>query len=810
MLIFSVLFSVSANCATLPAPEEPSFNKKAQIVCEKITKEAFYLGVGVAFTSASLLARLAWEVSLIFPGGSKIGNECLLFNHLSGAAAQYAFKQMAREFDHFEKIPLSLHSWHLNQALLSQIEASSSEEKELLHFLKNRWLAKSTGFAPSMIEWMYPCFGINLQVHPKTTHSYARNPSVGLSQTYQNIVESWKQLLPHPIDYPLILTRPFDVRDYLPSCLSVPLGEKVETTVEKLGPRRIVDLTDALPDHQRWAEYRKQFSDSCRAHQIDPSEVVCVQRVCEGEIGGLRLLPLSSSAEETKRQHQFLLEWISCYGLTANRIELDRWPVEHSPVLGQPPLRFLSKEAFVSFIDSFTWTSGHPPKNLMVQGTLQVIKGLLANLSQKKWNEILKNPTKISVAQIAFSKIKQQFELLSGEKEDSSLFDTVAHLELIHADLSSLLEIFSLFTLDDFPKIYRDILSSVPAGLKPLTSYGIHSSGMTSFTGILRAVEKSLDRAPRILYGKNIYFESALALQKRTSSADIEEAKEDDWKEVDLIFGQFNPVLKRIDLQPTEYQVEKIGETLHRVFNTGRIKPLTLALDCTLDFINSPRVQQLLSDFQKEIEDGRLNIICYRSGLKFDLFGMDNYCGAPIYMIHNKDVKWSHFDTLLNDPVLQADRLSLNWFCLAYQNATLQLELYRKQIFKNTQALLNKIPPGLFSNGNYRVIHVEPGADPAFIDIKVFGPLHQVRSAVLVSGCLYVHAMAGGHPIFTRPSLGFYHPNFTMLFTDEYSTIRLTVGLDPAQVDVLARCFAMIDTLNGAPGETLLNLLTSP
>jgi hypothetical protein len=136
MLLFSVLFSVSATCAALPAPEKSDFNEKVQIVCEKITKEAFYLGAGAAFTSASLLARLAWEASLIFPGGSKIGNECLLLNHLSGAAAQYAFKQMAREFDHFEKTPLSLHSWHLNQALLSQIEPSSSEEKKLLNFLK--------------------------------------------------------------------------------------------------------------------------------------------------------------------------------------------------------------------------------------------------------------------------------------------------------------------------------------------------------------------------------------------------------------------------------------------------------------------------------------------------------------------------------------------------------------------------------------------------------------------------------------------------------------------------------------------------
>ena len=61
--------------------------------------------------------------------------------------------------------------------------------------------------------------------------------------------------------------------------------------------------------------------------------------------------------------------------------------------------------------------------------------------------------------------------------------------------------------------------------------------------------------------------------------------------------------------------------------------------------------------------------------------------------------------------------------------------------------------------------------------------------------------MEGGHQIFYRPSLGFYHPNFTMLFGEESSTIRLTLGLDPAQVDLLVECFEMIDALNGS--ETL-------
>ena len=271
-------------------------------------------------------------------------------------------------------------------------------------------------------------------------------------------------------------------------------------------------------------------------------------------------------------------------------------------------------------------------------------------------------------------------------------------------------------------------------------------------------------------------------------------------KQVDLILAQFNPVLRRIDFEITEYRVEKVVETLHKVLSFDREKPLTLALDCTLDFIDSPRVSHLLNEFQKEIKMGSLNIICYRSGLKFDLFGMDNYCGAPFFMIHNQETKWAHFDLILNDPGLQTDRLSLNWFCLAYKCAADQLELYRKQIFDNTRALLNKVPQRLLhdQSSNYRIIPVEEGADLAFLDIKIFGPLHAIRGGLLAGGSLYLKCMEGGHPIFYRPSLGLYHPNFSMIFCDNFTTIRLTLGLDPAQIDVLAKTFELIDSLNGS------------
>jgi hypothetical protein len=184
---------------------------------------------------------------------------------------------------------------------------------------------------------------------------------------------------------------------------------------------------------------------------------------------------------------------------------------------------------------------------------------------------------------------------------------------------------------------------------------------------------------------------------------------------------------------------------------------------------------------------------------------MDNYSGAPFFMIHNQDPKWAFYDAQLSDPVLPTDRLSLNWFCLAFKYAGAELELYRKQIFDNTRALLNRTPKRLLSDAalDYRVIPSESSADQAFFDIKITGPFHAIRAAALVAGTLHVKSLEGGHPIFNRPSIGFYHPNYILFLTEENtSSMRLTLGLDPSQVELFAKCLETIDLLNHSTMST--------
>jgi hypothetical protein len=274
-----------------------------------------------------------------------------------------------------------------------------------------------------------------------------------------------------------------------------------------------------------------------------------------------------------------------------------------------------------------------------------------------------------------------------------------------------------------------------------------------------------------------------------TNAIHMDKATPEDWKKVDILVEQFNPVL-RLEGEVV-YRLENIAQNLHKCLAVREGVPLVVALDCTIDFLHSRKMIDLLQEFTPQIEKGALCVIGFRSGNKFDLFGMDNYCGAPFFVIHNQDPKWNVCASLFTDDSVQADTLSVNWFCLAYKYAAPQLELYRKQIFDNTRALLQKVT--VAGNGSrVRVSPAEEEADLAFLDVKVFGAMHKYRSAVLVAGLFFITSMEEKRPMFNRPSLGFYHSNCTMQFGEVNSTIRLTLGVDPAEVELFAGCLESI------------------
>lgn len=815
-LLFSLILCTAA--PTFSEPPPPQKERSVETALHSLFDSTLYIGATACLGSASLLSGVGWALLHLTPWTAPLGDECLILGASLGISAKQALTRALKISPLFSflsnAVPPSYSAWEMNQKILSQIPTSNQEERELIDFLSRHWLAKTTGIYPIFANWICPSFELSFPMHPETMSSYARDPGNKFFKTYKNRIEEWKQHLPHPHHFPLILTRPANIKDYLPSYFEVSNIEKIAqlaNSTELPSAPLILDFTPILETGQ-WPGNWDLCQSQLIKEKIDPDKVLCIQRVNQKEMGGIRLLPLqTSSQQKIQRQYEYLLEWISRFGLSANRIELDRAPL--SPSFSnqmQTRINFdlPSPEDWSSQLASLEkrWKSVNPQKTLLFQATLQVLKDLCEFTPREKWNASMNCSTRALAAQATFSKIEEQLNLVIEEEEITSFSAMTPRLEEIHADLSSLLEIFNPFTFLDFTSVFQNHLTLIPEQLRPLSQYGIHSSGMTSLAGIFKAVKQMLGREPRILFGENTYFECILASERIGKAVPIESATEEQWEEVDLLLAQFNPVLKRInshvtDYQATEYHVEKVAQAARRALNAKKEKNLTLAIDCTLDFSNSSRVGLLLLELQEEIQKGDLSIVCYRSGLKFDLFGMDNYCGAPFYMIHNQDPKWSQHNALLTDSALISDRLSLNWFALVYRNSAHYLEAYRKQVFSNTRTLLEKIPTRFFSQGNtrYRIIPIEPGADPSFIDIKIFGPMHAFRAMFVLGGLLTVKCMQAGHTLLSRPGIGFYHPNISVLFGEECSTLRLTLGLDPAQIDVFVNCFTSLDP--GTPSQ---------
>lgn len=216
--------------------------------------------------------------------------------------------------------------------------------------------------------------------------------------------------------------------------------------------------------------------------------------------------------------------------------------------------------------------------------------------------------------------------------------------------------------------------------------------------------------------------------------------------------------------------------------------PLTVALDCTIDYINSNKVKNLLEEFKEEIQNGTLNFVFFKSGQKFDMFGMDNYYGAPFFMVNNSDPKWETFKAMSRSPGIQTDILSEQWFCLAYKYASEGLDDYRRLIFENSREILKNCPDSLrpkddLLNQRITVSQVDDEMDVSSIDIKVRGGFHKLKALALMAR-FYLSCIKHGVKTYSRASFGFFHPNFIVIMIQnvkDSTTIRLSPGINPRE-----------------------------
>lgn len=429
-----------------------------------------------------------------------------------------------------------------------------------------------------------------------------------------------------------------------------------------------------------------------------------------------------------------------------------------------------------------------PERALLILATVDIIRGMLNEITEEKWEELNQHPDTRELLQNFLVRLTHHMTKSAYEIEDFAHFTT--SLELLFSEVASILALASPFHPGDFEGIYKPNLEHIPENLRPLVKTGVAKSAMHIFAGALSAAARARgEPKAQTAMMPGIYHEQQPFVGEENTLAEV--LKNPSITRVDLFVGEFNPNIEK-DLSHTVYHArDPIGDVAALLTAKPETERLTVVLDSTIDFVRSDKAGAFLAHYSKEIEEGRLNVLFIRSGQKFDMLGMDNYYGSPFYMVNNGDSYWQPFNALVQEEAFQTDPLSMQWFCLANRYAFEHMEAYRERIFTNTRSILEQIPEGLKpgNNPDIQVSLFEEGIDPCFIDIKLTGDLKAFRR---VQNAFLSTFIGGKRKVYSKPGFGFLSPNF-LPFADSQGApriIRINPGLDPADADLL------IETLN--------------
>lgn len=727
-----------------------------------------------------------------------------------------------------KSVPHSQLAWHLNLGVMRHAYkfAKTQAEKDQIKFLASHFLYKSAPIHLNRLKTFSLKFEKLFQISPFSKiyyHRFSTDQDFNSPQNNELALSKRSPLvLVDTVNCEHLFPLKFQVLDHTVSSES--LAEKVVQKFRNQSDKNFLfDLSeeyhesiwtkgDRVKERKFCKDYRnfqKKLEDvvalavnKCLADNPSlnkkilrkniENSMTTICRVQTDKFSGIKLLPNFS-----KNNFRSFLDFVSLTGLrisfiNRNRLNGEGWTY-------RPDLEYAGKEGMTLYFKSavdlletqlfkrlsakFNVPESEPHVAVVGKATLQMLHTLLWSCSRTKWHNLNQNPAKQEIIQTSLFKIHELMASAEICRQDFAYF--AQNIELIHAEISILLEVISPFSLEDFSSIYANQLQSVPENLKSFVKAGLCKTGMNFFAGIGVALSKSAVD-PVMVHSKGCYYELAELLDCNKKNADNLPAKN-----VDLYCCQPNPGVD-ISGQHTHYAPHDYMGDIYKILESKtQTTPLTVVVDCTIDYLNSPKVQVLLTEFEKEIKSGKLNFIFFRSGQKFDMLGMDNYYGAPFYMVNNRSSHWKAFDLLFNDEALKPDTLSAQWFCLANFLSAHELDNYRCLVFENTKTILNQVPdvlkPGAKKNQRVRVNTVDSKLNSCFIDIKLTGRFHRLRGYAMLAH-FYKKCMERGIKSHSRASFGFYHINSSIFPFDakqNSSTIRISPGLNPAENQVI-------------------------
>ena len=423
--------------------------------------------------------------------------------------------------------------------------------------------------------------------------------------------------------------------------------------------------------------------------------------------------------------------------------------------------------------------------HILGKATLCLFEGFLMEIPERFWTQAQKSFEINELVQTSFYRILDH--LANAELNRYNFAESAQFIELAHAELFNLLIVLPPFKEQDFVEIYKHSLTCIPDTLKSCVYPGLAKGSMNVLAGVF-SILKSKCPDFQAAYHEGAHFESEDLLGRERSLTDV--LKKEESSHIDLYLAEFNPNIN-LSLEHVHYISGNSTQEIDLLLSSKQpSKYCTLMVDTTIDCKNSKKLHDLLEHLEPLIQKGIIQVIVYYSGQKFAMLGMDNYYGAPFCSIHNDDDKWKVFSSLWTSEAHRTDFYSLQWFCLSNKYASTEIDEYRRAIFENTRALLNKIPfkllPG--SNPSIKICTCSLDVDSCFIDIKISGENSVALLSRLKERLFQIFAEEDGK-IHMRGGYGFYHPNVTFFIKPQEMgcTIRINPGLDEKENNLILR-----------------------
>jgi hypothetical protein len=445
------------------------------------------------------------------------------------------------------------------------------------------------------------------------------------------------------------------------------------------------------------------------------------------------------------------------------------------------PVELTQKKLFVRLHQLFEGQNGY--LSTLGKPTLQLIEGVLKQINDEQWQKAHDDLDKRTLIQASLFRIG--VHLGNAEKYKTQFASFAQCMELIHYELISLLTLFEPFLMANFSDLYvQNLAKTIPSNLDGYVKAGLTKSATNTFA----AIQAALGNRHQAVYTKGIHFEFSQLLGEQRNFDEVRDKNE--LEHVDLYLGESSPNISLYANHPN-YTSPKLIEEVSLLLQarSPQANPLTVAIDATIDHIRSKKMHDLLHHFSQEILEGKLIFVIFQSQ-KFWLYGMDHVYGSPFYVIHNQTEVGQKFEKLTKQEAFQTDSLSHQWFCLMNQSISHPDE-YRRAIFQNARALLDKVPDSLQheKKGIIRVARAAPDVETCFIDIKCFGKMSE-SIALELQQRLYDKFADHEAIVHTRAGYGSFHPNlvkFKQGLDDEpYTTLRITLGIDPKDNEILA------------------------